>query len=68
MYKRQVKASLLKISNAEVRVKVIHAGVGAINESDVLLASTANGIIVGFKVRPEAAAAVSEQRAKVVDQ
>ena len=60
-----VKASLLKISNDEVRVKVIHAGVGAINESDVLLASTANAIIVGFNVRPEAAAAVSAQRAKV---
>ena len=47
-----VKASLEKISNEEVRVKVIHAGVGAISESDVLLASTANAIIVGFNVRP----------------
>ncbi|MCI8525002.1 MAG: translation initiation factor IF-2 [Oscillospiraceae bacterium] len=60
-----VKASLLKISNEEVRVKVIHAGVGAINESDVLLASTAGAIIVGFNVRPDAAAAASAQRSKV---
>ena len=60
-----VKASLLKISNDEVRVKVIHTGVGAINESDVLLASTANAIILGFNVRPDAAAAASAQRSKV---
>ena len=51
-----VKASLEKISNEEVRVRVIHAGVGAINESDILLASTAGAIIVGFNVRPDAAA------------
>ena len=57
-----VKASLEKISNEEVRVKVIHTGVGAINESDILLASTAGAIIVGFNVRPDAAAAVSGQR------
>ncbi len=60
-----VKASLEKISNEEVRVKVIHAGVGAINESDILLASTANAIIVGFNVRPDAAASASAQRSKV---
>ncbi len=60
-----VKASLEKISNEEVRVKVIHAGVGAINESDILLASTANAIVVGFNVRPDAAAAASAQRSKV---
>ena len=60
-----VKASLLKLSNDEVRVKVIHAGVGAINESDVLLASTANAIIVGFNVRPDAVATASAQRSKV---
>ncbi len=60
-----VKASLLKLSNDEVRVKVIHAGVGAVNESDVLLASTANAIIVGFNVRPDAAATASAQRSKV---
>ena len=60
-----VKASLEKISNEEVRVKVIHAGVGAINESDVLLASTSGAIIVGFNVRPDAAAQASGHRANV---
>ena len=60
-----VKASLEKISNEEVRVKVIHAGVGAINESDVLLASTSGAIIVGFNVRPDAAAQASGQRSNV---
>ena len=60
-----LKASLEKISNEEVRVRVIHAGVGAINESDILLASTAGAIIVGFNVRPDAAAQVSAQRSKV---
>ena len=60
-----IKASLEKISNEEVRVRVIHAGVGAINESDVLLASTSGAIIVGFNVRPDAAAQASGQRANV---
>ena len=60
-----VKASLEKISNEEVRVKVIHAGVGAINESDVLLASTSGAIIVGFNVRPDAAAQANGIRAGV---
>ena len=60
-----VKASLEKISNEEVRVKVIHAGVGAINESDVLLASTSGAIIVGFNVRPDAAAQANGMRAGV---
>ena len=60
-----VKASLEKITNEEVRVKVIHAGVGAINESDVLLASTSGAIIVGFNVRPDAAAQASGHRANV---
>ncbi len=60
-----VKASLEKISNEEVRVRVIHAGVGAINESDILLASTSGAIIVGFNVRPDAAAQASGQRANV---
>ena len=60
-----VKASLEKISNEEVRVKVIHTGVGAINESDVLLASTSGAIIVGFNVRPDAAAQASGHRANV---
>ena len=60
-----LKASLEKISNEEVRVKVIHTGVGAINESDILLASTAGAIIVGFNVRPDAAAQASGQRSGV---
>ena len=51
-----VKQSLLKLSNEEVIVKVIHGGVGAINESDVSLASTSNAIIIGFNVRPDALA------------
>ena len=51
-----VKQNLEKISNEEVRVKVIHGGVGAINESDIMLASTSNAIVVGFNVRPDAAA------------
>ena len=60
-----LKSSLEKISNEEVRVRVIHAGVGAINESDILLASTAGAIVVGFNVRPDAAAAASAHRANV---
>lgn len=60
-----VKASLEKLSNEEVRVRVIHAAVGAINESDILLASTANAIVVGFNVRPDSAAAASAQRSNV---
>ncbi len=60
-----VKASLEKISNEEVRVRVIHAGVGAINESDILLASTSGAIIVGFNVRPDSAAQASGHRANV---
>ncbi len=60
-----VKASLEKLANEEVRVRVIHAAVGAINESDILLASTSNAIIIGFNVRPDPAAAVSAQRASV---
>ena len=51
-----VKQSLEKLSNDEVAVKVIHGGVGAINESDVMLASASNAIIIGFNVRPEPAA------------
>ena len=54
-----VRASLLKLSNEEVRVNVIHGAVGAINESDVMLATASNAIIVGFNVRPERAAADS---------
>ena len=60
-----VKSSLEKISNEEVRVRVIHTGVGAINESDILLASTAGAIIVGFNVRPDAGAQASAQRTAV---
>ena len=60
-----VKAALEKISNDEVRVKVIHAGVGAINESDILLASTSNAIVVGFNVRPNDQAQAAAKRDKV---
>ena len=60
-----VKASLEKISNEEVRVRVIHTGVGAINESDILLASTAGAIIVGFNVRPDASAQANGLRSGV---
>ena len=57
-----VKQSLVKLSNDEVVVKVIHAGVGAINESDVILASASNAIIIGFNVRPDnQARTVAEQ-------
>ena len=51
-----VKASLEKLTNEEVRVRVIHSGVGAINESDVMLATTSGAVIVGFNVRPDSAA------------
>ena len=60
-----VKSSLEKLSNEEVRVRVIHGAVGAINESDVMLAATSNAIIVGFNVRPEAAARDSAARSGV---
>lgn len=57
-----VKQSLLKLSNEEVVVKIVHGGVGAINESDVTLASASNAIIIGFNVRPDATAkAIAEQ-------
>ena len=60
-----VKASLEKLSNDEVRVRVIHNGVGGINNSDVMLAEASNAIIVGFNVRPEAGVAEEAERAKV---
>nr|WP_325185235.1 translation initiation factor IF-2 [uncultured Oscillibacter sp.] len=60
-----VKASLEKLSNDEVNVRVIHGGVGAVSESDVMLASSSNAIIVGFNVRPDAAARDSAARANV---
>ena len=60
-----VKQSLVKLSNEEVVVKVIHGGVGAINESDVSLASASNAIIIGFNVRPDATAKSIADREKV---
>ena len=60
-----VKQSLTKLSNEEVVVKVIHGGVGAINESDVSLASASNAIIIGFNVRPDATAKSIAEREKV---
>ena len=57
-----VKQSLEKISNNEVRVHIIHGAVGAVNESDVMLANASNAIIVGFNVRPEPAAQESAER------
>ena len=57
-----VRQSLEKLSNDEVRVHVIHQGVGAVNESDVMLANASNAIIVGFNVRPDAVAAVNAER------
>ena len=57
-----VKQSLLKLSNEEVVVKIIHSGVGAINESDVSLASASNAIIIGFNVRPDATAKATAER------
>ncbi len=60
-----VKQSLTKLSNEEVMVKVIHGGVGAINESDVNLAAASNAIIIGFNVRPDATAKSISEREKV---
>ena len=60
-----VKQSLEKLSNEEVRVNVIHGGVGAISESDVMLAEASNAIIVGFNVRPDAVAAANAENAGV---
>ncbi len=57
-----VRQSLVKLSNEEVRVSVIHGAVGAINESDVMLAHTSNAIIVGFNVRPEVGARDNAER------
>src|SRR5690606_12350340 len=56
-----IRGLLDKVGNDEVKVKIIHTGVGGINESDVLLASTAKGLIIGFNVRPDT---VAGQRAK----
>ena len=60
-----VKQSLEKISNDEVRVRVIHAGVGAINKSDVMLANAGNAIIIGFNVRPDPVAKEEAAQAEV---
>ncbi len=57
-----VRQSLEKLSNEEVRVKVIHGGVGAVNESDVMLANASNALIVGFNVRPDSVAEVNAER------
>jgi translation initiation factor IF-2 len=57
--------TLQKLSNDKVKVRVIHSGVGAINESDVLLASASNAIIIGFNVRPERNAAALAEQEKV---
>ncbi len=60
-----VKQSLMKLTNEEIVVKCIHGGVGAINESDVALASASNAIIIGFNVRPDATAKATAEREKV---
>lgn len=60
-----VRQSLEKLSNEEVRVRAIHGGVGAINESDVMLANASNAIIVGFNVRPDAGASAAAKRQEV---
>ena len=60
-----VKQSLEKLSNDEVKVNVIHGAVGAINQSDVMLAQTSNAIIIGFNVRPQPAAAANAELVKV---
>ena len=57
-----VRENLVKLSNEEVRVSVVHGGVGAINESDVMLAQTSGAIIVGFNVRPDAVAKAAAER------
>ena len=60
-----VKQSVVKLSNEEVQVKVIHSGAGAITESDVMLADSSNAIILGFNVRPDAKARVTAERSKI---
>ena len=60
-----VRASLEKLSNEEVRVKVIHAGAGAVTESDISLADSANAIVIGFNVRPDSKARTLAERSKV---
>ena len=62
---RRLSSSLLKLSNEEVVVKIIHGGVGNINESDVTLASASNAIIIGFNVKPDNQAHAVADREKV---
>ena len=59
---RRFATVLEKLSNDEVKVRVIHGGVGAINESDVMLAQTSGAIIVGFNVRPDGVAKAAAER------
>jgi translation initiation factor IF-2 len=60
-----MKQSLTKLSNNEIAIRIIHGGVGAINESDVILASTSNAIIIGFNVKPDNAAKETAERENV---
>ncbi len=60
-----LRQSLLNLKNKEVRVNIVHAGVGAINETDVMLASTANALIIGFNVRPDANARQAADKEKI---
>jgi translation initiation factor IF-2 len=60
-----MKQSLLKLSNDEIAIRIIHGGVGAINESDVILASTSNAVIIGFNVKPDNAAKETAERENV---
>ena len=60
-----VKQSLLKLSNDEVRVNILHSGAGAINESDIMLADSSNAIVIGFNVRPDTKAKALAERSKV---
>lgn len=60
-----VKQSLVKLSNEEVMINIIHGGVGAVNESDVMLASASNAIIIGFNVRPEATAKTVAEKEEI---
>lgn len=60
-----VKQSLVKLSNEKVMINIIHGGVGAINESDVMLASASNAIVIGFNVRPEAAAKITADKEQI---
>ena len=60
-----IRSSLLKLSNEEVQVKVIHSAVGAVTESDVMLAQTSNAIIIGFNVRPDGNVRAQAEKEKI---